>query len=107
MRGQSIVYETLEKLNIPFEYAEHAPAFTVEDMDGMPFPDDVAIAKNLFLRDHRGRRHFLVVLRKDKTADLKQLGETLGTRLSFASESRLEKYLGSLDRPDPKPPRTP
>ena len=93
MRGQAIVYETLEKMGIAYGYAEHIPVFTVEEMEKLPLPDDVVIAKNLFLRDHKGRRHFLVVVHKNKNADLKRLGETLGTRLSFASEERLAKYL--------------
>lgn len=36
-----------------------------------------------------------MVIRADKQANLKELGEKLGgVRLSFASEERLEKYLG-------------
>ena len=93
MRGQAIVYETLEKMGIAYGYAEHIPVFTVEEMEKLPLPDDVVIAKNLFLRDHKGKRHFLVVVHQNKNADLKRLGEKLGTRLSFASEERLEKYL--------------
>lgn len=93
MRGQAVVYETLDRMGIEYEYVEHVPVFTVEEMEKLPFPADVMIAKNLFLRDHKGKRHFLVVVRKDKNADLKRLGEALGTRLSFASEERLEKHL--------------
>ena len=53
--------------------------------------------KNLFLCDHKGARHFLVVLPKDKQADMKSIGGQLGcSRLSFASEERLERYLKLL-----------
>lgn len=46
------------------------------------------------MRDAKGTRHFLVVLKKDKKADLKSLQRQLGTsRLGFASEERLYKYL--------------
>lgn len=93
-RGQPIVYETLRRLQAPYEEIEHEPAFTVPDMERIPFPGDVVIAKNLFLRDHRGRRHFLIVLRKDKSADLRALGGAIGSRLSFASEERLVRHLG-------------
>lgn len=94
MPGQPIVYETLRRLDVAYEEIEHEAAFTVPDMERLPFPGDVVIAKNLFLRDHRGRRHFLVVLHKDKDADLRQLGWAIGSRLSFASEDRLAKHLG-------------
>ena len=41
----------------------------------------------------RGKRHFLVMIARDKQADLKALGEAAGVRFSFASEERLERYL--------------
>ena len=53
------------------------------------------VCKNLFLRDQKGKQHFLVSLPEEKQASLKDLGEKLGVqRLSFASEERLQKYLG-------------
>ena len=95
MSGQLVVYKALTDLGIPYETVDHEPAFTVEDMDRLTFPPDVVIAKNLFLRDAKGRRHFLVVLRKERMADLRDLEGKIGaTRLSFASEDRLAKYLG-------------
>lgn len=60
---------------------------------GLENPEN--IAKNLFLRDAKGKRHFLVVVKEAKRVDLKTLGEQIGAgRLSFASEERLMKYLG-------------
>ena len=53
------------------------------------------VVKNLFLRDQKGKKHFLVLLPSDRHADLKSIGEQLGAgKLSFASEERLAKYLG-------------
>lgn len=64
----------------------------MDNMDLNRFGDG---CKNLFLRDDKGRRHFLLVLPKDKTADLKDIQKQLGcSRLGFASEERLYKYLG-------------
>lgn len=81
-------------MNIMFDVIEHDPVFTIEEMERLPFPPGVAIAKNLFLRDAKGKRHFLVVLCKDRKADLGHLAERLGTsRLSFASEDRLRRRL--------------
>jgi Ala-tRNA(Pro) deacylase len=53
-----------------------------------------AHSKNLFLRDPKGRNHYLVVLPARKKFDLKSFGNLLGVRLSFASPERLQKYLG-------------
>ncbi len=94
MTGQAVVYETLRRMGVVYEEVTHRPMFTIGDMMTISLPPDVTVAKNLFLRDHRGRRHFLVTLHPDKNADLKRLGDALQTRLSFASDERLNAYLG-------------
>ena len=54
-----------------------------------------AKTKNLFLRDKKGLRHFLVTVPHDRTVDLAALGTVLGAgRLGFASPERLMQYLG-------------
>ena len=87
--------KTLQKLNdmkVTYEVEEHPAVYTIEEMEKLGISGD--IAKNLFLRDAKGTRHFLVVLPKDKQADMKSIGARLGcSRLSFASEERLERYL--------------
>ena len=95
MFGKEEIKAFLEKHEIPFEWVEHKAVYTIEEMDELGLEDMNDIAKNLFLRDQKGKRHFLVVIRADKQANLKELGEKLGVgKLSFASEERLEKYLG-------------
>ena len=91
---RSIVFEALEALGVPYEVWEHPAVYTIEEMDALHLPDPSVVVKNLFLRDAKGKQHFLVVLQKDKQADLRALGEPLGVKLSFASEERLMKYLG-------------
>lgn len=88
------VYDELKKMNITYEVVEHEPVHTMEDMDKLGLPAKGTLCKNLFLRDSKGKRHFLVTLPESKSVDLKKLGKTLGAgNLSFASEERLEKYL--------------
>ena len=91
---RSIVFEALEALGVPYEVWEHPAVYTIEEMDALHLPDPSVVVKNLFLRDAKGKQHFLVELQKDKQADLRALGEHLGVKLSFASEERLMKYLG-------------
>ena len=51
--------------------------------------------KNLFLRNKKGDRHYLVILGVDKQADLRQLVKVIGDdRLSFGSPERLMAHLG-------------
>ena len=94
MFGKQEVKAFLEEKNIPFEWVEHKAVFTIEEMEELGLESMDEIAKNLFLRDQKGKRHFLVVVKGMKQVNLKELGEKLGTKLSFASEERLEKYLG-------------
>ena len=89
------VVSLLDSRGIKYEIARHVPVYTIEEMDALMLPFSESVVKNLFLRDYKGREHYLVVLRKDKNADLKKLkGIIRSTPLSFASEDRLSKYLG-------------
>lgn len=94
MSAQEKVFEKLNELNVKYEVMNHPAVFTIEDMDSLNITEQGDVCKNLFLRDEKGKRHFLVVLDKDKKADLKSIQKQLGsTRLSFASAERLHKYL--------------
>ncbi len=89
------VYDTLEQLNIAYQRYEHPPVYTVEEAKKYWKDIEGAHAKNLFLRNNKGTRHFLVVLEQSKSADLKDLsGKLAAGKLSFASERRLQEHLG-------------
>jgi Ala-tRNA(Pro) deacylase len=88
------VYEVLETLGISFERFAHPPVFTVDEAERYWADVPAAHCKNLFLRNARGTRHYLVVLGHSKKADLKALSARLGDdRLSFASPDRLMRFL--------------
>ena len=89
------VYVVLDELGIPYTRHEHPPVFTVEEAEKHWTQITGAHCKNLFLRNKKGNRHYLVILEAAKVADLKSLNKLLGEdRLSFASEKRLMRYLG-------------
>ena len=89
------VLQKFTAMGIRYEITEHPAAFTIEDIDSEELPYGEAVCKNLFLRDAKGKRHFLVVMSKEKRADLSLLQQQFGSsKLSFASEERLMKYLG-------------
>src|ERR1043166_4794364 len=74
---------------------DHPPVMTVEESERLVPKLPGAKTKNLFLRDKKGARHFLVTVRHDLAVDLNALGAVLGVgRLGFASPERLAKYLG-------------
>ncbi len=89
------VYEVLEQLGISYTRHEHPPVYTVEEAEKHWTTITGAHCKNLFLRNKKGNRHYLVILEASKVADLRALNRLLGEdRLSFASEQRLMRYLG-------------
>lgn len=88
------IYEILDRQGIAYERTDHPPVFTVEEADRLVPPLPGAKTKNLFLRDNKGKRHFLVVVSGDKEVDLKHLHTVIeSTRVSFASPERLKKHL--------------
>ena len=89
------LYNLLSELNIEFEEYEHDAVYTVEEAAALKVDMKGVHTKNLFLRDNKGRKHFLVVAPADKTLALKELSKTIGTkRLGFASPERLQEHLG-------------
>jgi Ala-tRNA(Pro) deacylase len=89
------VYKTLDDLSIEYEKHEHPPVFTVEEANAHWSDIKGKHSKNLFLRNKKGNRHFLVVMDAEKSLDIKQFQNKIGiSNLSFASEKRLDKYLG-------------
>ena len=72
------VYDALNKMGIKYEVVEHEPVHTMEDMDRLGLPEKGTLCKNLFLRDSKGKRHFLITADEKTKVDLKTLGRQLG-----------------------------
>lgn len=94
MNGQEKIYNALKKLTIEFEYYEHPPAPTIEIAKEYWKDLDAMHCKNLFFRNHKGNKHYLVVFEHTKNLSVKSLEQLLKQgKLSFASGWRLDKYL--------------
>ena len=89
------VLDRLLSLGIPYERYEHPPVPTVEEAAQHWAGIDAAHCKNLFLRNQKGNRHYLVIIMHTKRADLRAVANQIGDgKLSFASPERLKTYLG-------------
>jgi Ala-tRNA(Pro) deacylase len=94
MNGQNELYELLSKLNIPFDYYEHPAAPTIEIAKKYWADIEAIHCKNIFLRNHKGDKHFLAILNHKYNLDIHLLEKYLKQgKLSFASDVRLKKYL--------------
>jgi Ala-tRNA(Pro) deacylase len=89
------VAHELRSLGIAFEAHQHPPIGTAEEGEVHWAGIDAVHCKNLFLRNQKGTRHYLVILAHTKRADLRAVAHQIGDgKLSFASAERLVKYLG-------------
>lgn len=90
------VYHVLEELNIPYQKYEHPAMFTVADGETMDLDFGDAIdCKNLFLKDSKTGKFYLVSLPCSKRADIRGLIKKIGAKkLSFASDDELYEHLG-------------
>lgn len=94
MTNREKIFTRLDELNIGYELAEHEAAFTMDDFNALGINPNDEICKNLFLRDYKGNRHMLVVIKGSKNADLVLIrNEINSSRLSFASDERMKKHL--------------
>ncbi len=98
MVGDQQLYEFLKDSGIDFEYHEHPPAPTIEI--AVQYWKDIhetTHCKNLFFRNHKGNRHYLVIFDHRKDLSISYLEKYLKQgKLTFASEQRMVKYLGLL-----------
>lgn len=95
MNGQKKLYEILDELNIKFKYFEHPPVPTINEARRYWKNIEATHCKNIFFRNHKGNRHYLVILNSEQQLDIHDLEKRLMQgKLSFASARRLKKYLG-------------
>ena len=89
------LYRVLDGLGIAYTVTEHEAVFTVEEAHRCYGHLEGGHTKNLFLRNKKGDRHYLVVAESTRTVDLKALRGLLEeSALSFASPQRLLTHLG-------------
>ncbi len=95
MRGDQKLYQLLDALHIAYEYYAHPAAPTVEEAAKYWKDLDAVHCKNLFFRNHKGNRHYLVILDHRRELNIRDLEQRLRQgKLTFASPKRLMKYLG-------------
>lgn len=95
MARRQKVLDTLKELEIGYDIYEHPPLPTIEM--ALEYWKDLPSThcKNLFFRNHKGNKHYLVVFECHQQMAIHDIEKMLKQgKLSFASEQRMEKYLG-------------
>ncbi|NLY76691.1 MAG: prolyl-tRNA synthetase associated domain-containing protein [Tissierellia bacterium] len=89
------VIDVMDSMKIQYDITEHPPVYTIEEMDKLNIDIYNQVVKNLFVRDDKKKKYYLIVLQKDKKVNLKEVRNQLNCRpLTFASEEDLNKYMG-------------
>lgn len=89
------VFSFLDSHQIEYTMYEHPEAPTIEIARQYWRQDGSKHCKNLFFRNHKGNRHYLVVFDSERTMAIHDLEQRLHQgKLSFASAERMEKWLG-------------
>lgn len=95
MTTRETIMSRIRALSVPFEYHEHAPAFTMADCLALPYAaPDVTFCKNLLLCNTPRTAFYLYVTVPDKPFRTSDVSRRLGSsRLSFAPADCLPRML--------------
>lgn len=92
---QELVYQTLEKLKVPYERVDTEEAITMEDCVAINQRLDMDMVKTLFLCNKKKTLFYLYVTTDQKPFDTKKFCEALEiSRVSFAPQELFEEILG-------------
>ena len=91
------IYDLLHHKNIWYEITEHIAVYNMAELSQIEIPYPEADAKNLFVRDDKKQKFYLITVKGDKRVDLKEFRRNNNTRpLSFASAEDLMELLGLI-----------
>lgn len=90
-------YDFLDGLGITYQRIDHEATMTMEACKEVDKALQAVICKNLFLCNRQETQFYLLMMPGDKKFKTKDLSRELGvSRLSFANEAYMEKYLDIL-----------
>lgn len=93
---QKTVYETLEKLNIPFKRVDTDEAITMNDCVAINEKLDMKMVKTLFLCNRQQTEFYLFITQGDKPFRSKDFSHVLDiARVSFAPAELLYNMMGT------------
>lgn len=84
----------LDGQGISYHLQSHGAVLTMDDVDRAGVVREGVVLKNLFLKDGKGRQHFLLSVPETIQTDFRTLGDQIGAKkLGLASADRLGRYL--------------
>lgn len=87
-------YDFLDGLGVEYDRIDHDPAMTMEVCEEIDKCLNAVICKNLFLCNRQQTAFYLLMIPADKKFKTKDISAQINSsRLSFAGEEHMEKYL--------------
>ncbi len=88
------IYQILDSLNIKYQKYEHEAVFTNEESQKLEIGTAAENTKNLFLKNEKSTRYFLLTIQHGKRADLKKFAGQIGEKkFTFANADDLKRLL--------------
>lgn len=94
MELKEYVYQKLDEMEISYQVINHKAIFNESDTNFDDFDNNIVIGKNLFLRNNKKNKYYLILLPLTKRINLQELADKLNEkRFSFANEKELDEHL--------------
>lgn len=87
------IKEYLKKLNINFIVHKHPPVYTTEQAEKYHKEIKGIHSKNLFLKDRKSKKFYLLIIPTAKKLEIKQFENLVNEKLKFANEIDLKEIL--------------
>lgn len=88
-------YDLLDSLGIDYTRLDHPPVMTTQNCTAIDEALNISSCKNLFLRNEKKTRYYLLMMPGDKRLDSSYLTHEIGeSRLSFGSEKAMDEMIG-------------
>ena len=84
----------LKEIGIEFKLHKHPPVYTCEEMEEYSKDIKGIHSKNLFIKNRKSKKYYLVILPAKKNFNFKKFEELLNEKLKFANENDLKHFLG-------------
>jgi len=83
----------LKGLKINFKTYSHPAVYTCEEAEQHNKNIKGIHSKNLFIKDKKSKKFYLIILPANKNLDMAELGEILNDKIKFANENDLREIL--------------
>lgn len=74
-RTKEMIYARLDNNGIQYHMQTHGAVHSLADVDQAGVIREGIVLKNLFLKDGKGKKHFLLCIPEDRHTDFKEIGE--------------------------------